>query len=282
MILERIIHGIDPNQGRMTEMRKHWTEKMFVDNPDLFKPRLVSLQEAAVTEVGVITKLLKEQGATENSLILDLGCGIGRHALLLAERDFRVVGVDISPDYIDHARLSAEKTGVQDNSMFVVGDMRAIKDVLPEYTGRFNACINFFTSLGFWDRETDNRILKQLYDLTASGGVFIIDITNRDWIVKNFQRTEVTYQEDGIVQTAERSLDLETSRMHNVWNFYRSVDEDLKHIETINVDHVVYSLHELKALIESVGWVYQTCYGGFELEPVQINSRRLILVAVKP
>ena len=263
-------------------MSKHWTEKMFVDNPDLFKPRLVSLQEDAVTEVEAITKLLKEPGAPENSLILDLGCGIGRHALLLAEHGYRVVGVDISPDYIAHARLSAEKTGVQNNTKFVVGDMRTINDVLPEYTGRFNACINFFTSLGFWDRETDRRILKQMYDLTASGGVFIIDITNRDWIIKNFQRTGVTYQEEGIVQTAERSLDLETSRMYNVWNFYRTVDEDLKHLGIFEVDHVVYSLHELKELVESAGWIYQSCYGSFDLEPAQINSRRLVLVAVKP
>ena len=263
-------------------MSKHWTEKMFVDNPDLFKSGLVSLQEDAVNEVEVISKLLEELGAPENSQILDLGCGIGRHALLLTKRDFRVVGVDISPDYIEHAKSSAEKNGVQDNTKFVVGDMRTIKDVLPEYTGRFDACINFFTSLGFWDRETDRRILKQLHDLTVSGGVFIIDITNRDWIVKNFQRTEVVYREDGVVQTTERRLDLENSRMHNVWKYYMSNDDSLQHLETFDVDHIVNSLHELKQLVESAGWTYLTCYGGFDLEPVQINSRRLVLVAVKP
>ena len=262
-------------------MDKHWTEKMFVDYPELFQPRFESLQEEAVAEVNSIKEMLREEGVPDDGLILDLGCGIGRHALLLAEYGFNVVGVDISPDFIAYAGRIAEKRGVQENTRFIVGDMRIIKKVLSDYTGRFNSCINFFTSLGYWDRDTDRRILAQLFDLSASEGVFIIDITNRDWIVKNFLRTDLMYHPEGVVQTVERMMDLETSRMHNVWKYYRDMDQGLKHIVTFEVDHILYSLHELKALVESVGWKYQNCYGGFNREQVETNSRRLVLVALK-
>src|SRR5450432_1981030 len=39
--------------------------------------------------------------------ILDLGCGTGRHALLLAEHGYRVTGVDGSPDMLIAARSQA-------------------------------------------------------------------------------------------------------------------------------------------------------------------------------
>ena len=70
--------------------------------------------------------------------------------------------------------------------------------------------------------------------------------------------------------------------MFNVWEWYREVDGDLVHQETVEVDHRVYSLHELKGLVEESGWSYQACHGGFELGPLTFDSQRMIIVAKKP
>jgi hypothetical protein len=69
--------------------------------------------------------------------------------------------------------------------------------------------------------------------------------------------------------------------MFNVWEWYREVDGDLVHQETIEVDHRVYTLRELKALVEESGWSYQTCYGGYDLGPLTYDSIRMMLVARK-
>ena len=47
--------------------------------------------------------LIKTLRLTGEERILDLACGYGRHALALARRGFSVVGVDITPVYIEDA-----------------------------------------------------------------------------------------------------------------------------------------------------------------------------------
>ncbi len=44
---------------------------------------------------------------------LDLGCGVGAKSIALAQKGFRVTGVDISPTAISYAQEKAEKTGVK-------------------------------------------------------------------------------------------------------------------------------------------------------------------------
>jgi len=82
----------------------------------------------------------------EQSMVLDLCCGIGRHSVLLAEKGFRVVGVDLSPEYIIRARELVKARAVSEKVEFKVGDMREIKAVLKSYKGRFNAVLNLLRS----------------------------------------------------------------------------------------------------------------------------------------
>jgi tellurite methyltransferase len=45
--------------------------------------------------------------------VLDLGCGIGRHALYLAAEGFNVTGTDASPAGIEEAQSTAERRGLE-------------------------------------------------------------------------------------------------------------------------------------------------------------------------
>lgn len=44
--------------------------------------------------------------------VIDIGCGIGRHAAYLAEQGFAVTGIDLSPAGLDAARDTAAQAGV--------------------------------------------------------------------------------------------------------------------------------------------------------------------------
>ncbi|KUG20442.1 MAG: class I SAM-dependent methyltransferase [Methanomicrobiaceae archaeon] len=64
---------------------------------------------------------LVESGAVAACRAIDLGCGIGNHAVYLASRGFEMTGVDISPSAIRAARKNAEERGVACN--FLVADV---------------------------------------------------------------------------------------------------------------------------------------------------------------
>lgn len=68
--------------------------------------------------------------------VLDVGCGPGRHALELGKRGIEVVGVDISEEFVDLARASAEREGI-DNVVFQVGNARELT-----FDGEFDAAIS--------------------------------------------------------------------------------------------------------------------------------------------
>jgi len=54
--------------------------------------------------------------------ILDVGCGTGEHALLLAARGHPVVGLDVAWEAIERARAKAVERAITPPPVFVVGD----------------------------------------------------------------------------------------------------------------------------------------------------------------
>jgi len=262
-------------------MSKHWTEKLYIDEANLFGERLEELKKTTEAEIEGLLNIFSEYKVPKNASILDLACGIGRHSIPLAKKGFNVTGVDFSPTYISKAKKYAEENEVTSNTNFIEGDMRQVEELLTQHVGSFDVVLNLFTSMGYWDEETDRRIFTQVSNLTRTGGIFVIHSANRDFLVKNFQARDVVSGTDGRVMFAERKLDLEDSRMYNVWKYFDQEGEDLKHLSTMEIDHRVYSLHELRKQVEDSGWWYQACYGGFDMQVFTIDTFNMVLVAEK-
>lgn len=60
--------------------------------------------------------------------IVEVGCGTGDYALLLARRGFRMIGVDLSPASIESAKRKARALGVSEVS-FVASDAESLHDL---------------------------------------------------------------------------------------------------------------------------------------------------------
>ena len=129
------------------------------------------------TEVANIVALLELEPPGR---ILDLACGYGRHALLLAERGFDVVGLDLSGDLLAEARYRASQRGLTID--FVQGDMRR----LP-FQAEFDALINVFTSFGYFEDAENAQVLEEAAKCLRPQGRFLIEMINRDGILRNFQ-----------------------------------------------------------------------------------------------
>jgi SAM-dependent methyltransferase len=261
----------------------HWTEQLFLEYGEIFLKMLKTGEESAPKEVEILMGIFAETDIHQGDSLLDLCCGYGRHALLLAGKGFKVMGVDLSPAMIEEAKKLAKTRGIEDRVKFLVGDTREISKLLKPKLGSSNAIINMQTSLGYYEDETDVNILKQLNGLASSGGVLVIDTANRDYLIRHFQPfgiSELKYLPE-YERHEHRKLNLESSRMENTWKFYKKEGEELKHVATIPLNHRVYSLHELINLLETTGWKYAKSYGNFELQPVTTDTHRIIIVGKK-
>ncbi|MFQ6117390.1 MAG: class I SAM-dependent methyltransferase [Candidatus Bipolaricaulia bacterium] len=258
-------------------MEGDWVRELFIEHGELFQVFLEERLPRAEEEVQGLLCLFREYGIEPGQEILDLNCGIGRHSIHLAKQGYRVTGVDISPRYIERALELAREHGVQARTEFLTLDARRLERLAPR---RFDVVINMFTSFGYYDEATDESILKRCLALTKPGGFFILEIGFRDWIVRHFERSGSARVGDLLV-LEERRLNLETSRMENVYIFFERAAEGYMFKAEIPLDHRVYSLHELIRLFERAGWRYRKAYSNFELEEPSIEGPRLILVAQK-
>ncbi|GAM09924.1 dTDP-3-amino-3,4, 6-trideoxy-alpha-D-glucopyranose [Geobacter sp. OR-1] len=124
------------------------------------------------TEVDFVEQLIRAH-CPSASAILELGCGTGRHAELLAERGYRIHGVDLSEGMLASAeqRRQVLSDAMREKLAFSHGDVRSVR--IPE---RFDTVVSLFHVASYM---TANNDLEQLF-ATASmhlqpGGLFLFD-----------------------------------------------------------------------------------------------------------
>lgn len=261
-------------------MAEDWTEALFVRHPELFLAVHEHAWPYGEEQARDLLRVFERFGVSAGARVLDAPCGIGRHSTRLAKLGFRAVGVDLSPAYVARAKELAMKEGVADRASYFVGDLRRLREAVPPTEVPFDVALNLWTSLGYYDEETDVRILQEYASLVRPGGLLLVDFVNRDFLVRRFDPQGYEVFGD-IVQIEERHLDLATSRMRNEWRFFRRDDQDLIHLATIPIDHRVYALHEFKDLVERGGWRIEGTFGGLKMEPPSFDTSRLFLVGRK-
>ena len=118
-------------------------------------------------EVNFLTKVLGRYGVGGRR-ILDVACGTGNHAKILAARGYDVVGVDISDDM-----LSIARTKVKSHARFLRGDMRNLDAVVD---GRYDAAICLFSAISYNRTRPDlKRTLQGLHHHLRARGVVVFD-----------------------------------------------------------------------------------------------------------
>lgn len=258
----------------------HWTEDLFVNNPELYVKALEERVSIASDEVDLFLKYLGDEGLKPRR-ILDLNCGIGRHSIELGKRGISVLGTDLSSYYIQIAKNGAKSQQVADKVRFKVVDMRRVGAVLAGE--KFDGVINLFTSFGFYDDKTNADILRQCCGLVRSKGFFALEIMNRDWIVRNFQPRGFSRYENMIV-LEDRTFDAKTSRMGTTWTYLvQKGDKNFFLEKQVTIDHRVWSLHELIDIFLKTGWSFKAVYPGFgRQQDVPLTEvHRLLFIAMK-
>jgi SAM-dependent methyltransferase len=124
-------------------------------------------------------------GLIPGSKILDLYCGNGRHAVELAQKGFKVVGIDISFSRISFARNWARDEDA--GATFLIGDAQA----LP-LRQTFEAVLILGGSFTHWQEEERNiSLLLGFRKVLKPGGLLLIDNPNplRFWRIQHPEGT---------------------------------------------------------------------------------------------
>jgi SAM-dependent methyltransferase len=86
-----------------------------------------------------VDEVLRFASISPDERVLEVGCGMGRYTLILAQRGVRVEGLDLSPRLLD--RLRAFDGGRYNIPLYCADVLRHP----PELAGRFDAVVGFFT-----------------------------------------------------------------------------------------------------------------------------------------
>lgn len=213
-------------------------------------------------------------GLARGQRVLDLCCGHARHALLLAQRGYRVSGLDLSREYLEMARESVVEESL-DDAAFVLGDMRSIP-----FRPVFDAVINLFSAFGYLESEDeDAKVLHAVRQVLKPGGRVLLDLINREWVVANNIEREWWEEEDGTVYLEHRDLDLLTSRNHVSFTI---IHEAGSRHESVGHHIRLYTLTEIAKMLAEAGLQFETVYGDFQGTPYGPGTRRMIVKGRKP
>lgn len=127
--------------------------------------------------------------------ILDVCCGSGRHANLLAAQGYHVTGIDLNQAALQKAEQAS--TG---HIIYQKLDMRN----LGELSGSFDAVLNLWQSFGYFDEATNTDILRQMSHKINPKGRLVLDMYHRGFF-ENHQRAR-TFEKSGLTITETKTM----------------------------------------------------------------------------
>lgn len=247
-------------------MAEWWTT--YFDDQYLLEYEPLFTLERDRSEVARVIDVL---GLPAGSRVLDVPCGQGRHAHLLAEAGFNVDGLD----YSEHLLKLARKRGTGTSLRYTRGDMRKLPS---RWTARFDAVLNLFTSFGFFtDPADDLKVIREFARTLVPGGLLVWHGGSRDGVMARFLARDWWATNDGTMIAHERSFD-PLSGVLTIESTWRGKGKRLgKRTHRIRL----YTATRLAELCASAGLIVEEAYDGFTTRPLTRKSSEMLLVARK-
>jgi SAM-dependent methyltransferase len=150
-----------------------------------------------VGEAQFIDRLIRSHAPTAQT-ILELGCGTGTHAILLAKAGYDLHGVDLSPEMLETAdkRRAELPPELASKLKFSPGDARTVR-----VEGTFDVVISLFHVVSY---QTTNADLQAAFATAKQhlkpGGIFIFDIWYGPTVLTDRPTLRVKRLEDDRIQ----------------------------------------------------------------------------------
>ncbi len=184
--------------------------------------------------------LERRLGVAPGAALLDVPCGAGRLSLEMAARGYRVTGVDLSDEFLRHARAA-------DAAARVAWERRDMRD-LP-WAARFDGAFCAGNSFAYLDDEGNAQFLRAVSAALKPGGRFVLEtpmvlesllghLDDRPW----FPAGDVYLLVRNEYDPARGRLDIEYTFVSN------------GRVETRRGTHRAYTYRQLVELMASAGF----------------------------
>jgi SAM-dependent methyltransferase len=150
-----------------------------------------------VGETEFIAGLIKRYQPDARSL-LELGCGSGIHASLLAEKGYTVDGIDFSQDMLDAAQLRLKKlpAATAKQLRFSHGDVRSAR-----LGKKFDCVLSLFHVVSY---QPTNADLKATFATAREhmqpGGIFVFDCWYGPAVLTERPATRTKHMQDEVIE----------------------------------------------------------------------------------
>lgn len=201
----------------------------------------------------------------QNSRLLDIACGRGRHSNYLNKKGYDVTGIDLS-----YASIKFAQQFENEKLHFYVHDMRNLF-----YINYFDIAFNLFTSFGYFNSEKEHvNSLKSFNKALKKDGVLVLDYFNCEKIVRHLTPQEVK-QVDGI--------DFYISKKIVDGKIIKSISFEHKNKDFAFKEEVKsFSFSDFERLFKKSGLKIDSYFGDYSLQPFdECKSDRLIFICSK-
>ena len=201
----------------------------------------------------------------QNSKVLDVACGKGRHAFNIHQMGYDVCAFDLSPESIAEAK-KMEEPGLQ----FFVHDMRHLF-----YTNYFDCAFNLFTSFGYFDNERGNiNTLNAIHAALKPKGKLVIDFLNAVKVEKNISLVPEQKTIGGITYRIQKKI-IDRKVLKEIR--FSDKGKDFFYTEQVQL----LTLFDFERLLQQCGFNIKSIFGSYNLDTFTLESDRLIIFAEK-
>jgi SAM-dependent methyltransferase len=184
----------------------------------------------------------------QTKTILELGCGTGIHAALLAKQGYQVHGIDLSADMLSQAQAQTD-----DRLSFSLGDARTAR-----LDRQFDTVLSLFHVVSY---HTSNDDLLAAFETAKAhlkpGGIFIFDVWYGPTVLTDRPQVRVKRLENEAIQVtriAEPTIDPNSNTVAVNYQILIT-DKKTGNVETVNETHHMRYLFkpELELIGQQVG-----------------------------
>ncbi len=228
--------------------QKRWYQTLFENYGEKYAQE--SFTQGTLGECDFIEKELNYDKSLK---ILDVGCGIGRHAIELTQRGYRVTGIDLSENMLSKAHEKAKK-----QNLFIDFQQHDARN-LP-FNAEFDVAIMLCEG-GFPLMETDEMNFEILRNVTKSlrgkakfifttlNGLFPLYHSVEEFCAQSSAEGNATYRSN--------TFNLMTFRDHNI----TEVEDDNGNKMSLDCNERYYVPSEITWLLKTLGYSVIEIFG---------------------